>query len=95
MREGPVVQADDEDHRELQPLGRMQCEQRRSVQAFGEGVLIGDQGYLLQESGQPDFGELLGHAAQFEYVLPAVGPLVRTVIDVGPVARVLDDPVHQ
>ena len=61
----------------------------------GDGILVGDEGQILQEFGQALFLEVERQAAQLLHVIPAVVAFFGLVIDVAFVTGILDDAVKQ
>jgi hypothetical protein len=85
MGQQPLLQPDDEDDRELEPLGRVEGDERDAVRHVLQLVLVADERHLLEEAGEPlgrgDLVELGGVAAQLEHVRPALLALVGAVVD--------------
>ena len=94
MGQDAVIQADDKDHAELQSLGGMQGEQGRHV-SFTDRILIGDQGYVLQEFVERASCVFLSETSQLLDVLPAVRAFLRLVIDIRLEVEILEDAVEQ
>ncbi|OQA46689.1 MAG: hypothetical protein BWY52_00620 [Chloroflexi bacterium ADurb.Bin325] len=99
VREDVLLQPDDEDDRELQPLRRVDGEQRHPILRLGQIVLIRHERDLLQEGGQPQVGRKVvvvrGHAAQLLHVRPAILALLGAVAQPRRVAGLLRDAVEQ
>ena len=81
----PLLEADHEHDRELEPLGGVQRDQRHAIRPVLQGVLVGDQRHLLEEAGKSlrrrDLVELRGVVAQLGHIGPAVGALIGPVVD--------------
>jgi len=103
VRQQPLLQPDDEDDRELQPLRRVEGDEGRGIHGVIVLVDVGDEGGVLQERGQGvlrlQLVVLGGDGAQLLHVLPAllaVGqPLALLPEQVLAVARALDDRVQK
>ncbi|MBM2843054.1 MAG: hypothetical protein HW404_891, partial [Anaerolineales bacterium] len=106
VRQEPLVEADDEDRRELEPLGGVQRQQDGGVHILGERVLVGDERHLFQEHRQVERrggelrwvvvdGGLAGQTAQLQNVLPSFGAFVAAIVEETTVGNVLDDAVEE
>src|SRR5260221_641280 len=81
----PVLHPGEEDDRELEPLHRVQRDERGDRFGLGEFVLVRNERDLLQERGQllvlREREELLGQAPKLEHVgvplLPLLGPVLQ------------------
>ena len=101
MGEHALLHADEEDDRELQPLGRVQRDQRDRLGRALHFVHIGDEGHVLEEAGE--VGRLaagrvlvLGHdGAQLEHVLQALLAALVAIAQVVHVAALLEHVVEQ
>ncbi len=94
----PVVEADDKHCLELEPLGRVQREQRRRLRVV-QVVHVRDQRNLFQK-GQQRLVErqvrvLGGDGTELEHILPAILALLAPIAQVGAIARLLDHLVQQ
>ena len=99
MRQQALLHPDDEDDRELQPLGGVERDQGHPVGQLVELVLVADQRHLLQEAGEAlrrgDLVELGGVVAQLEDVGPAllavIGPVLDGRLQAGALERRVED----
>ena len=95
----PSSRPGDEDDRELEALGRVERDQRDRVGVALVGVLVGDEGGLLEQPVEGVVGRQVvvagGHRAQLEQVGPALLAVLGAVREHRPVARRLQDLVEQ
>ncbi len=91
MREDPFLHADEEHHRELQTLRRVQGQQHHLIFDFavGQVVGVGDERDLFEELVH--HGELAGRADEFTQVLDAAVRLDRVLgFEFGQIAGPVD-----
>ena len=77
------------------PFGSVQGQQGGRVDVFGHGVLVGDEGYILQEFIQGARDVFLREAAQFAHVLPTLGAFFAAIVEIFLVADVGGDAVEK
>ena len=99
VREDALLEPADEDDVELQPLGRVQRDERDLVGVTGVGVLVGHQGRLLEQAvervGRIEVAVAVDHLAQLDEVAPAVLAVLRAVHEHGAIAALLEHRVEQ
>ena len=99
VREHAVLHPGEEDDGELEPLDRVQRDERGDRLGLGEFVLVRNERDLLQERGQllllREREELLGEAPKLEHVGVPLLALLGPVLQIGAVAGRVDDLVEQ
>jgi hypothetical protein len=95
VRQHLLFQPGDEDDREFQPFGGVQGQQRGGTGRFFDVVGFRHQGDLLQKFAQTHVAAQGGDVAQLHHVVPAVLPFVGAIVDVFPIAGLLQNEVEQ
>ena len=93
VREDALLQAGDEDDRELQALGSVQGDQRHRLGVATQRISVRDERHILQEGGQALAGRqalvVARHGAELLDVRPALLALVAAVAEVARIAGAL------